>query len=965
MKKNTRRSILVFLFAAVVLFCQVLLAQVKKNLPAHDSVMVELNYEKAKGIEQGPYFEFNKNESAISNPSVSGTVLYKTPVPNITNTLYGVLPGLAVRQGSGEPGYDGASLSIRGKGTYDNAGLVIYVDGFQTTSSYFQYLSASEIESITVLKDPVSLSTFGMKGANGVLWIVTKRGAICKPTVQIQVVDGVQQALNIDKPYGSYDYARLYNQAISNDNYALNGNQYIYIPKYSAAQLQSYQNGTGTNVDWYNQALRKNGPFTNANVVFTGGDHSAKYGVVLDYMRQQGLYNVATGSNTSNAQLERFNIRTNLDFNFLKIFEAKVDLGGRIEDRRFPNYNGPQLWQDLSVYPSNIYPIKDAATGNWSGTTIYPNNPVASLNALGWASTHDRTLQANFNLKEKLDFIAPGLYLNEAASFNTWSRTAASNTATYARYYNGAQTTTDKTTNIVNNGTTAVDQYDWKQANITAGYDKHFGAHAVTAALNYYASNYITDAGLNTAGQNTGTNIYYHFENISGKVNYSYKSTYLLDLGFAESGSDNYAPGSRWGFYPSLGAGWVISNEDFLKNNKSISFLKARIGVGKSGNDQSNNGRYLYQQYYTGSGSFYTGNSLSGNSGIVQSYAANPNIFAEQSMKYNAGFDAVFLKKLTVNADVFLDKRSGIITQNNSLMAVYGSSQPYSNIGKVTNRGFEVNANYTDKVGQFKYNIGGSMTYAKNRIDYMSEIPPVNAFSKLTGQPTDIPIGLVATGLYNITDFNADGSLKAGLPTPAFGAVQPGDIKYKDLDGNGTVDQNDVTRIGNPTLAFINYSFNANLAYKGFDLTVLFQGSTGSDINLLTAAYYQTVAFVNNTNVYPIAGKAWAYYPSAGIDTRATATYPRLTTQANNNNYQNSTFWMKKDDFLRIRNIEVGYNFSAAVLRKIHLEKLRIYLSAVNPFTWAYLKTHYNIDPETTSGYAGLKSYNSGISLTF
>ncbi|MDP4196359.1 MAG: SusC/RagA family TonB-linked outer membrane protein, partial [Bacteroidota bacterium] len=774
MKKIKIYSLLGLLFTIGAFFNQSLSAQVNPPLTGPDTSKVEME----QGINRAnigePYLNIPKSKSVTAISTVSGSTFAKTPVPNFTNTLYGLLQGLTVRQGSGEPGYDGASLNIRGIGTYDNSGIVIYVDGFQTTSSYFQYLSPSEIESVTVLKDPASLATFGMKGANGVLWVVTKRGTVGKPRITASIVSGFQQATFIDKPYGSYDYARLYNEAISNDNYSLNGNQFVWTPKYTDDQLQAYKNGKGTNVDWYDQVLRKNGPYTDANLIFTGGDPTTKYNVVLDYMKQQGLYDIATGDRTSNAQIQRFNLRSNLDFNFFKIFEAKVDIGGRIEDRRYPNFDGPSLWQNLSMYPSNIYPVRDSLTGMWSGTAIYPNNPLASLNALGWISTHDRTLQANFNLKERLDFVTPGLYLNEAVSFNTWTRNSSSRTATYSRYYEGTKTTTDKTTDISANGTWPTDQYDWKQINFTAGYDRTFGLHSFSAAANYYLSNYIIDYGTNGSGQNFGNNIFYHFENVSGKLFYAYDSKYLLQGGFGLSGSDNFASSHRWNFYPAIAAGWVVSNESFLKDNKVVSFLKVRASIGKTGYDQSNKGRYLYQQYFVGNGTYYTGNSsLNSNSGIIMSYAANPDITAEKSVKYNVGADVKLFNKLSVTADLFKDKRSGIVTQNNDLMAVYGGTLPYSNIGKVTNKGFEASADFTDKIGQISYTIGGAAAYAKNTIDYQAETPTVNDFSKTTGRAIGTPIGLVADGFYDVTDFNSDGTLKTGIPKPAFGSVQP------------------------------------------------------------------------------------------------------------------------------------------------------------------------------------------------
>ncbi|RYY09919.1 MAG: hypothetical protein EOO04_37685, partial [Chitinophagaceae bacterium] len=321
------------LYMLYALFANTTAATAQENT---DTVAVKY---KSNETIAAPLLSLSQERSLLPPASVSGTVLAQTPTANITNTLYGRLAGLTVRQGSGEPGYDNAGLFIRGRGTYDNGGLIFYVDGFQVASSYFQYLSPSEIESVTVLKDPVSLATFGMRGANGVLWIITKRGAPGKARVQAQVVTGWQSPIRITKPYGSYDYARLYNQAISNDNYAINGHQLNWTPAYTDAQLEAYKNGTGTDVDWYDETLKDNGRYSNANVTLSGGDTTTRYAIILDYMNQGGLYDVPKTDAQSNAQIRRFNIRSNLDFKFFKIFEAKVDLGGRIEDRYYPNYN--------------------------------------------------------------------------------------------------------------------------------------------------------------------------------------------------------------------------------------------------------------------------------------------------------------------------------------------------------------------------------------------------------------------------------------------------------------------------------------------------------------------------------------------------------------------------------------------------------------------------------------------------
>ncbi|RYY23804.1 MAG: TonB-dependent receptor, partial [Chitinophagaceae bacterium] len=348
---------------------------------------------------------------------------------------------------------------------------------------------------------------------------------------------------------------------------------------------------------------------------------------------------------------------------------------------------------------------------------------------------------------------------------------------------------------------------------------------------------------------------------------------------------------------------------------------------------------------------------------IFQDYVVSKPYFNEQRNTFS--FQTLFHSDFKKLADVFLDKRSGIITQNNDLSSLYGAALPYLNIGKVTNKGFEASINYTDKIGAVAFNVGGLVSYARNIIDYQAEIPTVNAFSKTTGLPIGTQMGLVADGLYALDDFNADGTLKAGIPAPGFGAVQPGDIRYKDLDGNNKVDQNDITKIGDADFPTFTYALNFGVSYKGLDLQVLFQGASGNDVNILSSSATQVTAFVNNGNVFPIAGNAWAYYPSQGVDTRATADYPRLTTKGNDNNYRASTFWMKKGDFLRLRNVELGYKVPATLLKQIRLQQLRVFVSAVNPLSWSSLGKNYDIDPETRTGYPGLKSFNAGISLTF
>lgn len=904
--------------------------------------------------------------STAAVSTVSGEELYHIQTSNFSNTWVGMLPGLTVLQGNGVVGYDNAQWLIRGVGSYGSGtwnSARIFVDGFEVNSEYLVALSPTEIETISILKDGAALAIYGERGANGVIKIETKRGKIGPSTVTARVRYGATTPNVLNKPLDSYDFANLYNQAVSNDN------GMVWTPYYSQEQLAAYQNGTGVNVDWYEEVLRKAGLYLDGDVIFNGGNENARYNVNLGYLNTQGLFKTKNTDSTKNLGYERYNIRANLDFNIMKIFEFRVDFSGKIEMRRRPNYGVTDLFSDLARTPSNAYNIyDDKELNHLSGTSIYPNNPYASANELGWYSQKARVLQGNFQLKEKLDIITPGLYLEEAFSFYSYTLSTYSKTKDYARYYNGQTTTTNQTTSITASGYGSAGMQDWKQGRITLGYDRSFNEHKVSAALNYNLSAY------------KGNDFYTYmvnYLNLNGIVDYNYSNRYLAQIAFSYFGNDAYAPGHRWNFYPSVALGWVASNEEFLRNSSWIDFLKIRASFGIAGTSQSNatsvlstfdtGGRYLFKDYYTNSyiGAFYIGqNGGTNNGSLVPMFISNPNVVPEKSMKYNLGIDATLFKGLSLTVDAFLDKRTNILTLDNSRMAYYGKQYVFSNVGEMTNKGFEISAIYAGKSGDFSYRVNGMVSYAKNIINYMNEVTPANPFNAKTGRPYGTIIGLEAERFYDINDFDSDGNLKFGIPTPAFGSVQPGDVKYRDLDKNGVVDQNDVTQIGKSPFPEWYFSFGGKLAWRGFDLEVLFQGAAGMSVNILNNST-QVMAFVNNGNAYDIAKGAWAYYPEQGIDTRATARYPRLTTQSNENNYQTSSMWVKNADYIKLRNLEIGYNFNALRLQEAGIENLRVFLSGQNLLTFSGLLKNYHMDPEKISGYPTIKSYNVGVSITF
>ena len=906
----------------------------------------------------GAFFGTSQARTTGAVSTVDGVSLGKTTAPNLTNSFAGQFSGLTLFQGSGEPGNDTASWLIRGIGSYGNAGYntaKIFVDGFEVNASYIAYLSPAEVERVSILKDGAALSVFGERGANGVIWIETKRGRIAPATVSASVRFGLQQATTLAKPLDSYGYASLYNQAVSND-------QGRWSPAYNDEQLEAYRNGTGTDVDWYDEALRNAGYTIDGDVSFRGGTEVARYNVMLDYLNQQGLYDVKNSDSRSNRTYERYNLRANLDFTIFKFIEARVDLGGRIERGKRPNIATDDLFYNMARYPSNIYEIwDDAERTHYSGTSVYNSNPVASLNALGWRQTQSRVLQGNFQLVEKLDFITEGLYLREAFSFNTYTKSGYSKTRNYARYHNGERTTTDEDTSLQASGYGSDGMEDWKQGQISLGYNRTFGRHALDGAVNFHISGYNGDGYFSYK---------YHYANLNGRINYSYDDRYVAEFGFSYFGNDAYAKGNQWAFYPSVSAAWVLSNEAFLKDSKVVDLLKLRLSYGRSGfadsgatgvlSNYSSNGRYLFKDYYTNSyvGSFYMGSGEGvWQSSLVHMFLANAGVHAEKSSKYNVGIDAELFGKLHLSADAFIDKRTDILTLDNSMMGYYGKNYYFDNIGKMTNKGVELSAVWNDQRANWGYSINGSVSFNRNKIDYMAEVAPAYSYNAQTGRPYGTLIGLVADGFYDVDDFNADGSLREGLPVSSYqNTVRPGDVKYRDLNRDGRIDDYDRTYQLYAAVPEIYYGFSVELKYRGFGVSAYFQGVAHSTLETTLSSIYQPL-YGNDRNVseYYMEHR-WSRFNTEGR-------YPRLTTLANGNNYTQSSLWTENGNFLKLRTLQAYYKLPSKIARKLRMRECSFYFRGLNLFSADHVGI---LDPEYVStGYPSSRSYQIGLNVIF
>lgn len=877
--------------------------------------------------------------SAVS--SVKGDEL-KSFVPNIANMLNGRIPGLVVQQWGCEPGADSPAMNARGVNTYGSgAGLFIVIDGFQSTEAYFQQLTPQEIESITLLKDASATAIYGSKGANGVLLITTKRGTSDKIKINFSIQSGFQQPLRLPEFLGAYDYATLYNEALVNDGKS---------PLYTPMDLEAYKAGNDPifhpDVDWYETILRKAAPITNYNFTASGSNEYFRYFVLLNVLDDRSLYRKAGNVSdfSKNGTYTRYNFRTNIDVKLSKRLQGAVTLGGTIEDKTNPgtSENTSGMFDLMFSIAPNAFPVY-VSTGMYGGNSMY-SNPLGDLMQTGYTSYNGRSLQAIFQLKGDLGFITPGLSVSGAVGFNTYFKSYSKKSRQYARYSvdrdNADEiiyTTYGQNTSLAGDESSSSQWRDYSlQASLN--YNRTFNElHNIDAIYLGSYNDYVV----------TGTDLSYKNIAMGGRVTYSYDKRYIGEFSFGYNGTENFPKGHRFGFFPAGSLGWILSNEAFLKGNPILNYLKLRASYGIVGNDNIGGIRYMFDQYYDGYG-YHLGNSNNVQDGLVQGKLANPDVTWEKEKKFNAGFEATLINKIDVSFDYFIQKRSNILSQPYRTVPDYlGISRPDINIGKVDNKGLETSIRYNG-IGKkdLTYFVETSFWYAKNKVVYNAEAIQENEYLYGTGRMVGQPFVLEAIGFFK----DEDDILKS--PTQTFTDVRPGDIKYKDQNKDGKIDSNDYYPIGYTSMPQITLGLHGGITFKGFDLDVFFQGAANRTV-YCGGKYYH--AFQNDGKVSSIAMGRWT------PETAETATYPRLSSENNLNNYQASSFWQKNGNFLKLRSLEIGYTLPFQFSRKINLEKVRIFANGTNLFSLDHMDGF--TDPETMSGYPALRTISFGLSI--
>ena len=950
-----------------------------------------------------PYRDTKKRDLNASIMTIGAEELDKSKVTSLGNALSGRVLGMTSRQYAGMPGFDEATYRIRGVRTlfggnqngvdcYGVATPLIIVDGFERS---FDDLDANEIESFSVLKDAAATAIYGNRGANGVILVTTKRGMTNKRTIEVKYNEGLLTPTDCYPDYvDAYTYAQWYNEARRNDG---------LTPVYTDADLEHWRTGdsplTHPNVDFYNELMNKYASQRKASITMTGGNQIARYFVLLGYTSQDGLFkyqhfNPAFPSVTN---YSKFNARSNLDISLSKWLTLSTSIGGRILEVKYPyvdsdNYSTfagelfDQFKNPAGQYPlyfTGVDPDLKKEVFMLGGNSAYQKNPLGLMAFRGYNERTMRYYQITGRVKADLsEFVAPGLTVEFAGhmdgynSYRVEKTNYSTSTKTFVRLWEYSQDAlgndvytaygTDNT--LSTSGAYGTTRYYGMDTEVK--YNRVLGDHVVDAMFVWNRYQEVL------SGNNKSD---YRRENFALWGRYGFKNRYFFDFTTCLSGSEKfYQTNHPRSLFPAGAFSWVISGENFMKDVKSVDYLKLRLSAGLSGNNEYSftdvNGddeRYPARERWwvsgTSSAVIYFGTAATGMNAVYEGRMANPDACIEKAFMTNVALEGtLFNHRLDFDLEGWFERRydayTAAIGRYPKLIGVLDSRMPITNDSIVHSAGVELMLNWHGQAGKFKYNIMGQVSYNDNRIIEMGE--PYREFDNLwqTGQRTRMDYGLIFLGYFK-DQADIDNS-----PEQLFGTYGVGDMKYKDVNGDNIVDANDYVPLGEGRDPRLSAGLNFNVEYAGVGLDVLIQG-TAYQTNYLYAdavrAFYD-----NGTAQTWMAGRV--VIDDNGVATNAeTATYPRFSTANNfDNNYRISTFWMENANFCRIKNVALSYTLPKKWLSKVAVDNVKVYLNAYNPFTFSSSSLREkHIDAEDwlagSIRYPQTKLYSIGIDLTF
>ena len=947
--------------------------------------------------------------------SIAGSAIRENPSASIQNGLVGKLPGFSAQQRSGRPGGDGAAFFIRGVSSFTGANTpLIIVDDIEYSYDQFSVLDPNEIESLSILKDASTTAVYGIKGANGVVVVTTRRGKLGAPKISFRTEYATMEPTVLPRYLDAYNTALLYNQAQLNDNnFAANPNP-AFLPKWTATDLQLFKDGTDPylhpNVDWYSELFKKYSHQTRSNIDISGGTESVKYFVSLGYINQGGILKDFSEDQgiDGNYFNKRFNYRSNLDIKATKTLDFRVDLYGNtsrvnnpyVQSNNTTNGQKNDAFYEYSSFQSlapYAYPIKNP-DGSWAysasqkGNTSYDANNIVERLALGG---YERNYNDNMNFitsaTQKLDFITKGLSLRGLVS--------------YASNYNyrrdeRRQDYPSFIYNPVNNTYTVRDANVYRIQPLSINYEPRqtFRDFTMQAMLNYdrtISSHHVYGLALINRNSKTSrinipnTNppvanptynfIPSNFQGISTRLGYDYKAKYLFEVNLGYNGTDRFEGDKRFGFFPAVSAGWNVAEENFFKNGVPfINLLKFKGSYGIVGSDDVGNFSYAYRQEFLLNTAGWSNSNTSltnfPNNRIIQANFGTSStpynnlqegtlsnlVTWEKVKKLNVGLDfGLFNNKISGTVEFFKDDRYDILTQRGTVSQLLGVTLPPVNLGRVKNEGYDLEITYRDRIGKkFNFSIRGTYSYANNTRIFIDEAPPIQAYQASTGQSINEPLLYNWTGSFYKDQDDINKSPRVTLAGVA--PVHAGDIKYEDINGDGVINEFDRGFFGWPNLPRVNYGMQLQLGYGKLRFSVAFQGTGNFSIN---GTEESIRAF--SANLTDVHAKSWT--PALGNN----ASYPVLTlARGISDPGVNSTFWSRSGKYLRLRTADISYSLPQNWLNRVKVDDIRIYVNGNNLFTWSKFFDLYALDPEAPPGtdrttYPPQKVYNIGLNITF
>jgi TonB-linked SusC/RagA family outer membrane protein len=895
--------------------------------------------------------------AAISTMKATG--LLQTPASNIGIALAGRLPGLSVLQRSGVPGGEQMEFYIRGRSTINGQQPLILVDGVQRD---FTALDPREVETISILKDASATAVYGVRGANGVIMVTTRRGHVGKPIIDVTMEQSWQSPTRLPEMTNAYDYAILRNQVETQ-----NGRQ----PIYDDVALEHYRTGDFKELfptrNYVKEFMRDAFPMRRANVNISGGSEKMRYFTTVGYLFQEGIFKTEKFSEydySPQSKANRVNFRSNFDIDVTSSLKMFLNVSGYMQKKNDPvvvPFNGAylndvngysivigSLIQTPSNYHNDVTPDGEVLSTPLKGGNIN-NVPYGMLNRSGFRNTMTNQVTASLGLEQKLDFLTKGMSARVIASYDATSINQQVRQRSYQLFeakedpVNAGQVIYQPTgTNTNSTLSDAQAQSQWNLVNIDASlnYARSFGPHSVTGMVLF-----------NRYQRTINIELPYNYIGIVGRATYDYRNKYLAEMNFGYNGSEQFAPGHKMGFFPSVSVGWVASNEDFVKDALPfLSFAKLRASYGQVGNDNMNGARFAFLTLWNGS---------------YESQIGNNELEWEKANKYNVGLETRLFRDFTFDADVFYERRNNILISATGLVptGVFGTGGvftsgiiPKINAGEIENRGFELTLGYQKNIRRdFRVDVRLNGAFNRNKVLNVSEVLlPENYAYRLrsTGYRLGQPFGYETAGFFNTQKDIDDWYDQSGIGS----APKVGDLKYKDKNGDGVITEQDQVPIGHPEVPEWTFGGAFSVQYKSVDFSMMWQGVANRSYLLVGQRIFET----HNFNEWH--KEAWTQERyNAGLP----ITYPRLEPGSGASK-QPSDFWYTDGSYIRLKNLEVGYTLPVSVSRKVGGKSIRLYANGLNLLTFDRYPVKYQ-DPEQNNEllYPVFKAYNVGVNVTF